>query len=203
MFGVRAISVESNSGSFYSTKGVVIKSLRDLGLTKTIVQQRANQLVRELHALEESEETMRLLEERRNRAVSKRKSSDRSLAECHTSKSASRGAIQTGLHAFFRSTKSGAKKQSVVTLSDSEEKSGSAAKGKRKSGDGKKSTTGKKVRANNVNGSVKPKGKRKESSSSEERSPSSSPEKKQKVRSQKGAESDVEFVRAKSPSVKG
>lgn len=149
---------------------------------------------------------MRLLEERRNRSASKKQGFDRSLAECHTAKAASRGAVQTGLHAFFSSTKSGSKKKSVVTLSDSEGKSNSPVIGKRKSSLGTqdgKSSAGKKIRGKSGSGSSKSRGKRKDSGDGSELSPSSSPEKKQKVRPHMSAESNVEFVRVKSPSVKG
>jgi hypothetical protein len=122
--------------------GIESKSLKGLGLTKGMVQQRANQLVRELHAVEESEDTLRLIEERRNRAAAKKQGFDRSLAECHTNKSKSSGknspkggGIQTGLHAFFVSSKSGSKKQKVIVLSDDEEaipSSESILAGKRK-----------------------------------------------------------------------
>lgn len=93
------------------------ESLRNLGFSKLSIQQRANQLVRELHAIDETAETMRLLEERRNRGAMKKQGYDRSLAECHKSGSS----IQTGLKAFFASTMSVTKKQKVVLSSDNDE----------------------------------------------------------------------------------
>lgn len=102
------------------------ESFRDLGFTKLSIQQRANQLVRELHAIDETSETMRLLEERRNRGALKKQGYDRSLAECH--KSGSSG-IQTGLKAFFTSTMNASRKQKVVLLSEDDE---NAVRGKRK-----------------------------------------------------------------------
>jgi hypothetical protein len=105
-------------------------SLKDLGLSKVAIQQKVNQLVRELHSLEESEEMMRLLKERRNRAL-KNHDVDKPRSE----KISSKGAVQTGLHAFFVSTKAVAKKEKVVILSDNEEehgKSKSPVNGKRK-----------------------------------------------------------------------
>lgn len=100
------------------------KSLKSAGLSKAAIQQRANQLVREMHAIDETSETMRLLEERRNRGVMKKQGYDRSLAECHTSKSGpAKGGIQTGLRAFFSSTnnKTASKKVKVTVLSDDDE----------------------------------------------------------------------------------
>jgi hypothetical protein len=114
------------------------KSLRELGLTKSIIQQRANQLVRELHQAEEQQETMKLLQERRNRVASKTQGLD-TLAECNKNKSKKTGAtktVQTGLRAFFASTKTASKKENVVDLSDNENagSDSSTSAGKRKSG---------------------------------------------------------------------
>jgi hypothetical protein len=104
------------------------KTIKSVGLTKVAIQQRANQLVREMHAIDETSETMRLLEERRNRGAIKKQGYDRSLAECHTSKSAaSKGAVQTGLRAFFSSSKKGAKPGNMVVLSDNEENDATTA----------------------------------------------------------------------------
>ena len=98
------------------------KTLRSLGFTRTSIQQRANQLVRELNAIDDTTETMRMLEERRNRGTIKKQGYDRSLAECHTSKTTpSGGGIQTELKSFFASTKSVPKKNKVVVLSNNEE----------------------------------------------------------------------------------
>jgi hypothetical protein len=98
-----------------------------------MVQQRANQLVREVQFLEESEETKRILEDRRDRASAKRQGFDKSLAECHTKKIGKNGGVQTGLKTFFVSAKAVSKKESVV-LEDSVEilSVHSEGKGKRK-----------------------------------------------------------------------
>ena len=126
--------------------------MRELGLTKSVIQQRANQLIRELHSTEETEEALRMLQERRNRSAAKMQGFDKSLAECHTNKNSSSktssthkssgknknksaGTIQTGLRAFFTSTKSVPKKQKTVVLSDDEgatSSSESVSTGKRK-----------------------------------------------------------------------
>mmetsp|Transcript_9183 Transcript_9183/g.21889 ORF Transcript_9183/g.21889 Transcript_9183/m.21889 type:complete len:2363 (+) Transcript_9183:217-7305(+) len=120
-------------------------SLKQLNLTKSIVQQRANQLVRELHQSDETEETRKLLHERRKRSSS---SYDKSLVECGKGKSKSKGrstpkksagakktaTIQTALHSFFKQTKSGSKKQSVVEVLDDNSDSSSSS-GKRKQAD--------------------------------------------------------------------
>jgi len=68
-----------------------------------------NQLVREIHVSDETAHTFRKLEERRNRSSAKAQGYDRSLAECHTTKSStsiSKGGFQTGISAFFASGKS-------------------------------------------------------------------------------------------------
>ena len=112
--------------------------MKEFGLTKAIVQQKANQLVRELHAIEESEEMMRMLEERRSRAVAKKQGYDKSLAECHAKKvpsskrSSSGGGIQTGLKAFFVPSKSAVKKQKVLENGVDSPASAFSATGKRK-----------------------------------------------------------------------
>ena len=151
------------------------KSLKDLGLTKASIQLMTNQLVRELHTLEESEETMRLLEERKNRKL-KRQKSEHSRSQGTTSaKSASR---QTGLHAFFTSTKSVSKKQSMVVLSDDEEPNPRASSKRKESaanGTSSKSQPDKKQRKSLVDAMQK--GKRKGASVSQEAC-SASPEKK-------------------------
>ncbi|CAJ1968173.1 unnamed protein product [Cylindrotheca closterium] len=120
-------------------------SLKQLSLTKSIIQQRANQLIREMHQSDETEETMKILHERRRRSSS---SYDKSLVECGKGKSKSMSAskkgsgakqqnktIQTGLHSFFKQTKSGSKKQSVVEILDDNSDS-SRESGKRKEADG-------------------------------------------------------------------
>jgi hypothetical protein len=100
-------------------------------LVKSVIQQRANQLVRELHQLEESEETMRMLHERRNRSASKKQGYD-SLADTGKSHARGGGGVQTGMRSFFTSTKSVSKKETVVILSDDEEEKSNSL-GKRKS----------------------------------------------------------------------
>eukprot|EP00980_Cylindrotheca_fusiformis_P030317 scaffold24653_cov157-Cylindrotheca_fusiformis.AAC.1 len=109
------------------------KSFKELGLTRSIVQQRANQLMREIHQAEEQKETMKLLQDRRNRAASKTNGLD-SLADINKPKSKRSKTVQTGLRAFFASTKTNSKKENVVVLSDNEEvaSDGSKSTGKRK-----------------------------------------------------------------------
>lgn len=110
-----------------TSEGGIMNSIKSTGLSKVSIQQRANQLVREMHAIDDTSETMRLLEERRNRGALKKQGYDRSLAECHTSSksgtsssSAKKGGIQTGLRAFFSSTKTASKKSKVVVMSSSD-----------------------------------------------------------------------------------
>jgi hypothetical protein len=104
-------------------------------MTKPLIQQRANQLVREMHAIDETVHTFRKLEERRNRGPSKKQGYDRSLAECHTAKtssSASKGSIQTGISSFFTSSKSDGKPQGPKPMKDENYKSVFETVGKRK-----------------------------------------------------------------------
>ena len=111
------------------------KDLKSLGLTKPLIQQRANQLVREMHANDETAHTFRKLEERRNRGSSKKQGYDRSLAECHTAKlssSATNGGFQTGISAFFTSSKSDEKVQASKSMKDGSVKSVLETTGKRK-----------------------------------------------------------------------
>ena len=94
----------------------------DLQLTKPAVQIRANQLVRELNNIEDHEEMMRV--------VQNRKKSLDSLAKCHHGSSSTtpstssgkkkKGTIQTGLKAFFSAPTS-------ASSSSSKKKSKSAA----------------------------------------------------------------------------
>lgn len=91
-----------------------------MGLTKAAVQLKANQLVRELHAIDEAHETLRLLEERRGRGTARKQGLD-SMAEYSSSKpaSASKGqARQTGLRSFFTAFKPLAKASKVIDLVD-------------------------------------------------------------------------------------
>ena len=111
------------------------KDLKSLGLTKPLIQQRANQLVREMHANDETAHTFRKLEERRNRGSSKKHGYDRSLAECHTAKvssSTTNGGFQTGISAFFTSSKSEEKLQASKSMKDDTVKSVLETTGKRK-----------------------------------------------------------------------
>ena len=88
---------------------------------------------------------IRMVEDRKNRSASKKQGYDKALAECHNnnntkpaakkSSKAKGGGIQTGLHAFFKATKTVSKKEKVVDLTDEEASSTSsgASSGKRKS----------------------------------------------------------------------
>ncbi|KAL3915091.1 MAG: hypothetical protein SGILL_005809, partial [Bacillariaceae sp.] len=72
--------------------------MKDLELNKPSIQIRANQLIRELHFIEDHEETLKLLERRKSR------NSMDSLAACHgngTTPSAKKNHIQTGMTSFF------------------------------------------------------------------------------------------------------
>uniref|UniRef100_A0A7R9WWD1 Uncharacterized protein n=2 Tax=Craspedostauros australis TaxID=1486917 RepID=A0A7R9WWD1_9STRA len=88
--------------------------LRELGLTKFVIQMRANQLVRELHAEEEAEESKQLIKQRRIK-MQQRKSFDR-LANVGGKRTLGTASIQTGLESFFASTKTSARKSLVEIL---------------------------------------------------------------------------------------
>lgn len=140
--------------------------------------------------------------------MAKRENFDRSLSEINSGKSTSRGGIQTGLHAFFASAKSGAKKGSVVVLSDSEDavtyKKKSRSKGKRKGddSDGSNSPSEKKSHKNQGNVKSPRQGKRKDSSGT--RSPSRSPEKKLRgLADDSDSDSDVALISLKRAGLKG
>jgi len=106
--------------------GLSTRKLKDWGLTKIAIQNRTNQLVRELNAEEEAEETKRLLKQRRSKSK-QRKSMD-SLAGVRGAgaKKSARNAdgstiVQAGLHAFFQSANSAHKRQPIIeVLSDDE-----------------------------------------------------------------------------------
>jgi hypothetical protein len=118
--------------------------MRGLQLTKPVIQQRANQLVRELHYIVDHNATMQLLKDRKNRNASKRFQQHDSLIDCSsagsgsTSGSKAKPTVQTGLKAFFSSTssKSSSKKPKLIVLNDEDVENGShdslASVGKRK-----------------------------------------------------------------------
>jgi hypothetical protein len=98
----------------------------DLQLTKPAVQIRANQLVRELNNIEDHEEMMRV--------VQNRKKNLDSLAMCHNGSSSTtpsssgkkkKGTIQTGLKAFFSASTSSSsnKKSKAAAAANSDENS--------------------------------------------------------------------------------
>lgn len=98
--------------------------MKGLLLTKPVIQQRANQLVRELHYILDHETAMQLLKDRKNKADSKRIQQYDSLVDCHSlgSVSASSGkaktTVQTGLKAFFSAANN--PKLLVVNADDAE-----------------------------------------------------------------------------------
>merc|ERR1711971_845269 len=92
-------------------------SLRELGVTKCSIQQRANSLIRELHALESAEVIIRRIEERRNRMTPTTK--DISSTDITTTTKKTMQQRQTGLRMFLKkSSKPSVKDQkgSVVVL---------------------------------------------------------------------------------------
>ena len=75
-------------------------------LTKAAVQLRANQLTRELHALEDTADMLRLVGERRARSGTSL-TSEKVVSESqeHKEKSGSATGVQTGIQAFFAASK--------------------------------------------------------------------------------------------------
>ena len=123
------------------------KSLKELNLTKSIIQQRANQLVRELHQMDEKEETMKILADRRTKGASSNVY-DKSLVDCNkkssssssssSSKKKKKGLNQTGLRSFFTATKKVSKKEKVIILSDDDENTSSSSRSSKSSDVGKR-----------------------------------------------------------------
>ena len=115
------------------------RTMRDLDFTKNLVQSRANQLVREWHQIEESNDSLRMLKARRTKSnhvnpAGTASSGDKHGSESgkpHATKKAKSGSVQTGIHSFFSTTKASSKKDTVV-LSVDDNASGSL---KRKSTD--------------------------------------------------------------------
>jgi uncharacterized protein YprB with RNaseH-like and TPR domain len=120
--------------------------MRGLQLTKPVIQQRANQLVRELHYILDHNATMQLLKDRINKTSSKRFEQHDSLHDCSSAGSGSssgglkaKPTVQTGLKAFFSATttnKASSKKPKVIILDNETTENGSpdslASIGKRK-----------------------------------------------------------------------
>lgn len=84
-------------------------------MTKGMIQQRANQLTRELHNLERGEAIIREIDERRN------KHRDEDSSNCLTLNGKKKAAKQTALESFFSRTTSVKKASSVVILTDTED----------------------------------------------------------------------------------
>merc|ERR1711935_41690 len=91
-------------------------SLKDLGLTKVIIQQRINQLARELHDIERNATTTRVIAEFRQKDKAADKKEKKSGAT--TSSKGGKKQTQTALHSFFSKTGNSKRAGSVVVLSD-------------------------------------------------------------------------------------
>lgn len=106
------------------------KPLRQRGLTKQSIQLKANMLVRELHAMEETADALRLLEDRRNRWGSGKKyATDCSPSDRQKKRGIAKGAIQTGLHAFFAAPKGESRKKKIISLEHEEDENDSVPSG--------------------------------------------------------------------------
>jgi hypothetical protein len=109
--------------------------MKSLLLTKHVIQQRANQLVRELHGILDHDATVQLLQDRKNRGPSKRGQQYDSLVDCHsvgsgsTSNGKARTTVQTGLKAFFSPASgkpsSSVKRSKLIVLNDEDVENGS------------------------------------------------------------------------------
>lgn len=73
----------------------------DKALTRAIVQVRINHLTRELHAINETEDMMKLVEKSKRKGDASEKSSDGKAKKAKT------GSIQSGIQAFFKKKKEG------------------------------------------------------------------------------------------------
>lgn len=98
-------------------------SLKDLGLTKVIIQQRINQLARELHDIERNANTTRVIANFRQK--DKAADAEKKEKKGGTGKGSKGGKkqTQTALHSFFSKTGNSKKAGSVVVLSDTEDDS--------------------------------------------------------------------------------
>lgn len=90
---------------------------KDFQLSKRSIQLRANQLARELHAMEEASNSFRILEERRNIHGSTHAQVAKKPA---VSKKSSSGGTQTGLHSFFGTSIPTARTE-VITIVDDDD----------------------------------------------------------------------------------
>jgi hypothetical protein len=88
-----------------------------LGLTKATLQQRANQLARELHSLENSDDIIRTLEGFQSKPKKPVSKNSKTKSE---SKKGGKNGNQTAIHSFFAKT-STKLSASVVELSDVED----------------------------------------------------------------------------------
>jgi hypothetical protein len=109
--------------SFFQPKDGNLLTLQEVGMTKGTVQQRANQLARELHALEGTDNIIRILGER---GVG---------TSAATANGAGFGRKQTALHSFFAKAAPVNKVSSVVILSDAEYDDDDRVAKRTKSGD--------------------------------------------------------------------
>lgn len=99
--------------------------MKDLGLTKATIQQRANQLARELHSLERSDDAIRAIEDLQNK---KSKPGNKNGKSKGAGPKGGKKGNQTAIHSFFAKTGGGKKSTSVVELSDGEDESCKQAK---------------------------------------------------------------------------
>ena len=93
-------------------------ALKDLGMTSAAIQQRVNQLTRELHSLERHDNAIRAIEGLQSKND---KGSNKTGKGKTVSKKASKKGNQTAIHSFFVKAAGGKKSASVVELSDTEE----------------------------------------------------------------------------------
>jgi len=93
-----------------------VGTLKDVGLSKPIIQQRANQLVRELHQIEESEKVIRRFDRRSLDSLASLPSTP-SAALSSSAEKQKKATKQTDMTSFFQRKSSGKKKKSSSVLS--------------------------------------------------------------------------------------
>ena len=93
-----------------------VGTLKDVGLSKPIIQQRANQLVRELHQIEESEKVIRRFDRRSLDSLASLPSTP-SASLSSSAEKQKKATKQTDMMSFFQRKSSGMKKKSSSVLS--------------------------------------------------------------------------------------
>jgi hypothetical protein len=110
-----------------------IGTLKDIGLSKPIIQQRANQLVRELHLIEESEKVLRRFDRRSLDSLASLPSASNSSSSSSTSANNKKAIKQTDMMSFFQPRSSEKKKKRPSSVGSVETADSDLRRGWRKS----------------------------------------------------------------------